>query len=357
MGCTHEKLAKKHILLLLLSFGCHHVLPTGTSKGTFKLETKFHLGTVENCLLRQFRTDCLQIISGLVGRPCVPSVYWNMWRNVSFHQWVQILFLVVGSMSQRSDGEKLTLMSHSWSSVFCLFCRILHDLKTSNPINVRMSPTLQSVIQSIKPLWLSFWRADVRQLFGSWEESELFAFWNVMFSSLWLVASSAEFASCCNSQSGVQTQFGCSECGNCVWACVCVCARYWVFSKTEFKWEVKGVWVYVMKSVIIPPPFFKTLLLQLKSLCGPGRQCGVWWWWRWRATADCVFVCDFLYITGFEMLRDWRAYRVGGYLASSAASCWVSELAKQRSGEASGEKCNRIKAAPVFPCDKKAPKL
>lgn len=79
VGCTHEKLAKKLILLLLLRFGCHHVLPTGTSTGTFKLETKFHLGAIEHFLLRQFRTDRIRLISGLrpvvtpLKAPCVKA--------------------------------------------------------------------------------------------------------------------------------------------------------------------------------------------------------------------------------------------------------------------------------------------
>lgn len=121
VGCTHEKLAKKLILLLLLSFWCHHVLPTGTSKGTFKLETKFHVGALEYFLLRKFRTDHIQLISGLISRPWLPSrprVYRDTWRNAS----AMSPHSVYGCwIDQRLGREKLTLMPHSWSTIFCLF--------------------------------------------------------------------------------------------------------------------------------------------------------------------------------------------------------------------------------------------
>lgn len=147
MGLTHEKLAKKLILLLLLSFGCHHVLPTGTSKGTFKLApTKFHLGALEHFLLRQFRIDRIRQISGLIGRlwlPSRPRVYRDTWRNGS----AMSPNSVYGSwIDQRLGRENLPLMPHSWSDIFCLFYTILGDLKTLDPINARTSPTLQSVI-------------------------------------------------------------------------------------------------------------------------------------------------------------------------------------------------------------------
>lgn len=94
--------------------------------------------------------------------------------------------------------EKAMLMLHGWTNIFCSVSVMMFFQNSWQLENINSIMVLQIVTSSIKQLWLSFWRTHMQQLFGSWKESELCPFWNFMFSSVWLVASSAQFGSCFN---------------------------------------------------------------------------------------------------------------------------------------------------------------